>query len=170
MATSARRPIVPVRHVTLPFHVTTGVDHLPGETIAAFLARTGSAVKIGKLWSFKLPTVCVVNGAPLLQRFWKRRRIKAGDVVEFWSRPWGKSGSGKMIIGIVALIALAAFAPWAAAGISAALFAGAGAGIITGVIMAAGGMLIGALVAPEFSRWQRLRDWFFTTCSMWRRT
>src|SRR5262245_46820045 len=100
-----------IHHITLPFALTAQAEPLPGERVAGFLERVG--------WRFQLPTICVVNGQPLLRRQWKRRRIRATDRVEFWSRPWGGSGSGsgKTIIGIVALVALAAFAPWAGAAV-----------------------------------------------------
>lgn len=147
-AGTARRslPRAPVRHVTLPCHTVGQAEPLPGETIGAFVDRVGWAKRDGARWSFRLPTICVVNGAPVLQRQWKRRRIKARDVVEFWSRPWG-GRNAKSIIGIVGLVALAAFAPWA----GAALF-GAGtflAGITAGAIMVGGSLLISALTQPE---------------------
>jgi hypothetical protein len=149
----ARRPIQPVRHVTLPFATSAQVQPEPGETIATFLERTGWASRVGKLFAFALPTICVVNGQPLLQRQWKRRRIKPGDAVEFWSRPWGKAGgTGKQILGIVALIAVAAFAAWASPLLAGALVPGvAGASsIIGGAIIMGGALYIGGpLVAPK---------------------
>lgn len=172
VGTSARRPLPVIRHVVLPFHSAASAPAEPGETIGGFLSRTGWATRVGKAWSFRLPTILVVNGTPVLQRVWKRLRIKAGDVVEFWSRPWGGSNSsgantGKQVAGIVALIALAAFAPWAAAGISGALFAGSAlaTSVISGAIVMGGALYVGALAAPQLSRWQRWRAWFLDeTC------
>lgn len=148
---------IPVRHITLPFHSTGQADPLPNETIGAFITRNGWAtrVKIGRArrWSFALPTICVVNGQPVLQRLWSRLRIRPGDVVEFWSRPWGKtSGStAKQVGGIVALIALAVLAPYAAGAISGALFAGSAfaTSAITGAILIGGALHIGKLPTPN---------------------
>jgi hypothetical protein len=161
-ASAARRPLprtpLPIRHVTLPFAETGRADALPGETIGAFVERQRWAkrIKIGRTlrYSFPLPTVCVVNGQPLLQREWKRRRIKAGDVVEFWSRPWGKSGTGdntgKMVLAIVAMIALTAIAGPAGTALGGAIGVGAiGASIITGAILVGGALLISALTKPS---------------------
>lgn len=150
-----------VRHLTLPFHESGRVDPLPGETIGAAAMRMGVARRIRdgrrKRWVSRLPTICVVNGRPVLQREWTRRRIKPADQVEFWSRPWGKQSSGKQIVGIVALIALATFAPWAGG-----VLAGAGTIAATAISGAplAGGALLVTTAAPRLTRWARIRAWF----------
>lgn len=153
VGTYARRPITPIRHVTLPFCVTAAEHAEPGETIGGFLARVGWATRVGRAWAFRLPTICVVNGRPVLQRVWKRLRVRAGDVVEFWSRPWGGSNSaggntGKQVAGIVALIALAAFASWIV-GPAALALTGVTASIVSGVIVMGGSLLIAALTRPK---------------------
>jgi len=112
---NARRYITPIRHIVMPCHINRAAEARYGDTIATFLARTKWAKRIGKMWSFDLPTICVVNGQPVLQRLWRRFHIKSNDVVEFWSRPYGKSVSGKQVAGLVALLALAVFAPYVAA-------------------------------------------------------
>jgi hypothetical protein len=79
-SSNARRYIAPVRHFVLPCHTNREAEARYGETIAKFLARTKLATRAGKeAWSFALPTICVVNGQPLSQRHWRRRRIRAGD-------------------------------------------------------------------------------------------
>jgi hypothetical protein len=136
----------------MPFAVTGTAAPLANETIGGFLNRTQWARRDSKgPWAFPLPTICVVNGQPVLQREWKRRRIRAADKVEFWSRPWGKSGSGaKQIFGIIGLIALAAFAPWAGGALSGMLGLGTiGATILSGAILMGGALLINALTAPK---------------------
>ena len=63
----------------------------------------------------------VVNGKPVLREQWRRYRIKPNDEVIFLSRPLGgRGGTGKSVLGLVAIIALSAFAPW----VGAALFPG----------------------------------------------
>jgi hypothetical protein len=150
---AAARARVCVSHLMLPGHVTLRDTARAGETIAAYLRRTGSAkrIRIGRnwVWSFPLPTICVRNGQPVLQKAWRRIKIKAGDVIEFRSRPMGggRGGTGKQVMGLVALVALAAFAPWA----GGALF-GAGtllAGLAQAGIMIGGALLINALIAPK---------------------
>jgi len=153
-------PLNAVEHIILPCFVAKTLDPLPGDTIGTFITRNRLAtrVKIGrcKKWSFQLPTVCVINGQPVLQRHWQRRRIKPGDEVRFCSRPWGKSASGKQIAGLVALIALAVLAPYAGAAIATAVGLGgaavlgiSAASIISGIILLGGALLIGALTKPK---------------------
>lgn len=144
---SARRPLPDIRHIVLPFAVQASAAPIERERIADFLVRVG--------WSTdRLPTILVINGKPVLRRFWKRRRIKSDDRVEFWSRPWGgaQGGSGKQIIGIVALIALAAFAPYIAGPAGLNLVAGSfGFNAVVGAITIGGGISTLALLAPTFS-------------------
>ena len=55
----------------------------------------------------------MINGRLVLQRQWKRRRIKPSDHVVFLSRPLGgEGGAGKQVLGLVALIAASALALW----------------------------------------------------------
>ena len=93
-----------------------------------------------------------MNGEFVLQREWKRRRIKATDKVVFVSRPLGGGGSsGKQVLGIVALIAASALALWAGPAIAGALFGGSAlaGGLITAGITVGASLLINALVAPK---------------------
>lgn len=144
--TAERRPLPDIRHIVMPFAVTASAKPEHGETIGAFLERTRWATR-GKRWHFKLPTVCVVNGQPVPQRYWRRRRIKTTDRVEFWSRPHGGNRIGaKQIAGIVALIALAAIAPWAAGAIG---LTGLAASAFVAVVTMGGGLLVAALTRPK---------------------
>jgi hypothetical protein len=143
----------PVRHMTLPCHEIARTDMREGETINALVKRTKWAARNSdRKWAFRLPTICVLNGRPVLQKEW-RQRLRAGDVVEFWSKPLGDSfgsGDSKNILALVAVIALAAFAPWAGGLVAGALGLGAiGASIATGIITIGGSLLINALVAPK---------------------
>ena len=91
----------------------------------------------------------MINGAFVLQRQWKRRRIKASDDVVFLSRPLGggDSGTGKQVLGLVALIAASALALWVPGAIGlAGTLAG---GLVTAGITVGASLLINALVAPK---------------------
>src|SRR4029453_1983485 len=83
-----------IRHLVMPAHEIARAELREGERIGEFLERAGWARRIkfgdGKWrWTWKLPTVCIVNGVFLLQRAWKRRRIKDSDSIVFLSRPLG---------------------------------------------------------------------------------
>ncbi|MFC0243682.1 host specificity factor TipJ family phage tail protein [Rhodopseudomonas telluris] len=156
-AAGARRPVL---HVVMPGVEVARAVPRPRESIAGFLRRTGWAVHDGRGWRFRkgLPTICELNGAPLLRRDWRRRRIGARDQVRFVSAPLqGGQGGGstvKQVIGLVALVAVAAFAAWA----GPALVAGMGltgtaasiaGGLATGLIGLGGALLVNSLVAPK---------------------
>ncbi|SHJ69729.1 protein of unknown function [Bradyrhizobium lablabi] len=145
---AARKPVV---HVVMPGMEVARAEIKPRETIAAFLRRTGWATKDKVYgWQFKkgLPTVLEVNGESVLRKNWRTTRIAANDNVRFVSFPMGGGSNGtKQIIGLVALIAVSAFALWA----GPALF---GAGTIgafatTAAIGIGGSLLINALVGPK---------------------
>lgn len=141
----AHREAEPVRLITLPFEVASAEFPEPGETISQFVARTGWATRLESgLWSFRLPTICVVNGAPVLQADWANTPA-AG--VCFWSRPWGGGGgnatnTAKTVGGIIALIALTALAGPAGTAAATAIGLPGLAGAITGAIVIGGGILI----------------------------
>lgn len=153
---------VPVLHAVMPSCEVARAVPKPRETVTAFLRRTGWAVRDRKYgWQFKrgLPTVLEINGAPVLRKFWRTTRIAANDNARFTSFPLGGGSSGgKQIAGLVALVAVAAFAIWAGPAAVAALIpfgtaVGAGATITAGLITAGigigGSLLINALTAPK---------------------
>ena len=146
-----------VLHLMMPGHEVARAVPLANERIASFLTRNGWSKRVkfadGKWrWTWKLPTVCLVNGEFVLQRTWKRRRIKATDKVVFVSRPLGGGGSsGKQVLGIIALIAASALALWAGPAIAGTLFGGSAlaGGLMTAGITVGASLLINALVAPK---------------------
>lgn len=150
---AARRPVL---HVVAPGVEVARETPRKGETITAFLRRTGWATRHPKYgWQFKkhLRTIVIVNGEPVLRGQWRRTRIVANDNVCFVSYPRGGGGQqGKQVLGLVALVAVAAFAPWAGGAIAGALGFG-GSAIATGLATAAvglgGALLVNALVAPK---------------------
>lgn len=105
----------PVLHLVMPGVEVARVEPLPRETVTAFLRRSGWATRDSKYgWQFKkgLPTILEINGEAVLRRDWRRRRIGAKDFVRFVSYPLGGGGgnTAKQVIGLVALVAVAAFA------------------------------------------------------------
>jgi hypothetical protein len=145
---AARKPVL---HVVMPGCEVARAEIKPRETISAFLRRTGWASKDRQYgWQFKkgLPTVLEVNGEPVLRKFWTTTRIAANDNVRFVSYPLGGQGSSaKQVIGLVALVAVSAFALWA----GPALFGAGtfGALATTAAIGIGGSLLINALTAPK---------------------
>ncbi|OYX79975.1 MAG: hypothetical protein B7Y77_01160, partial [Bradyrhizobium sp. 35-63-5] len=141
-------------HVILPGHLSASARVMPRETVARLLRRLG--------WQFRLPTICVIDGVPLLRRdgAWRRRRIRRGERVEFQSRPLGGGGSAsgssttKSVIGLVGLIALSALAPGigtmaAGALFGASAFAPLAATAISGALVAGGAFALNTLLRPS---------------------
>jgi hypothetical protein len=126
--------------------------------VTAFLRRTGWATRDRKYgWQFRkgLPTVLETNGEAVLRRDWRRRRIGMRAEVRFVSYPLGGNGA-KQILGLVSLIAVSAFAFWAAL-VAGALGAGAlgaagsaiAGGLAMGLIGLGGTLLVNALIMPK---------------------
>lgn len=151
---AARKPVL---HVVMPGMEVAREEIKPRETIAAFLRRTGWATKDKVYgWQFKkgLPTVLEVNGESVLRKNWRSTRIAANDNVRFVSYPLGggNSSTGKQVIGLVALVAVAAFAIWAGPLVATALgFSGSAlvGGLATAALGLGGSLLVNALVNPN---------------------
>ena len=92
----------------------------------------------------RLPWVCVANGLPLSREYWLSRKIAPGDVVDLHAVVQG-SGS-RNILGAIAAIALAVFAPYLAAAWG---FVGATATLVAAGITLVGTALINALIMPK---------------------
>lgn len=134
----------PVLHLVMPGVEVARVEPLPRETVTAFLRRSGWATRDSKFgWQFKkgLPTILEINGEAVLRRDWRRRRIGARDVVRFVSYPLGGKGGVKQVIGLVALVAVAAFAGPLGGAIASSLSLSAGVGTAIGAGLAVGGSL-----------------------------
>lgn len=152
---AARRPVL---HVVMPGLEVARETPRKNETITAFLRRTGWAWRDKAYgWQFKrgLPTVLEVNGEPLLRKNWSRRRIAANDNLRFVSYPLGgqqQGGGAKQVIGLVALVAIAAFAgPLGGMAASALGFGGSAlaTGLATAAIGLGGALLVNSLTAPK---------------------
>lgn len=134
-----------VRHLVIPGHEQAIAMPLFAETVTEFLERTHWDIN-------RIPTILVKDGAPILRAEWSVTRVDQG-IVAFIGRPHGGASSGGgnkgiQIAGIVAMIALAAAAPWAAGilapvlGITSTI----GVSLLTAGIALGGGMLISTLV------------------------
>lgn len=155
----AKREARSVLHLVMPGLEAARAEPRPRETVSAFLRRTGWAQRDRKYgWQFRkgLPTILEINGEAVLRKHWARRRIAANDNVRFVSYPLGGGGSSgtKQVIGLVALIAVSAFAIWAGPAIAAAAgLTGAaatiGGGAATALIGLGGSLLVNALVGPK---------------------
>lgn len=134
----------PVLHIVMPGVEVARVEPLPRETVTAFLRRSGWATRDRRYgWQFKkgLPTILEINGEAVLRRDWRRRRIRARDSVRFVSYPLGGNGNVKQVIGLVALVAVAAFAGPLGGAVASALSLSAGFGTAIGAGLAIGGSL-----------------------------
>lgn len=133
---------ITVEHVVAPGALAARGVARVGESVHRFLKRSR--------WRFDLDTILVINGKPVLRREggWKRRRFAPGDVVRFVSRPFGGNNAAKQIGGLVALIALTVFAPWAT-GPALLGLTGTAATVANALIVAGGMMLYNTLVYPK---------------------
>lgn len=132
-----------IKHILLPGYELAELEIQPEETITSFLERTEFQVD-------RLPTICVVNGTPILRQDWATTTISLPDRAEFWSKPYGGGGSGSKtasIIGLLGVLALAVIAPWAAG----MLFTAGSFGFFATVaaITVGGGMLLSSFLTPK---------------------
>lgn len=138
-----------VTHSILPCYTEKAAEAVVGERISDFLVRNewSRQEKVdGRLrWTWRIPTICILNGKPLLQRQWKRRRIAVNDNIEFVSKPLGGGGRGKAIAGIVGMIALAAFAPMFSGALLSAGVPALFANTATALMAIGGGLMLCAL-------------------------
>lgn len=116
-----------------------------GETIEQFLVRME--------WDFKIPTICICSGQPVLRSEWSVMPADLG-MITFLSRPHGGGSSGGgskalQVAGIVAMLALAVAAPWAAGALAplVGITSATGISALAAGIALGGGLLISTLVS-----------------------
>lgn len=129
------------RPVPVPL-VAGALPVLPGMTIAEAVEAFGPPASVAFF--------VTVDGGPVLRANWHRVPA-AGEQLGVVVLPRG-GGDGKSILGLVAMIALAAFAPWAGGALAGLIGMGGNAlvaGAIGSVILAGGGILINTLLAPK---------------------
>lgn len=103
------------------------------------------------------PTICLLNGKPILRAQW-RRRLRGGDRLVFVQLPQGGGDGGSNPVAAVAMIALMIAAPYIVAGIGGEAMTAAGVaaaessmgafafGLAKVGVMMAGSMLINAVL------------------------
>ena len=138
--------MLPVLHIAAPGIELARAFPRRNETITGFLRRTG--------WgTTRVPTICVIDGEPVMRRQWRTRRIRKTSMVEFHSLPMGGGTSGSSLLGLIGVIALTALAGPAGSALGGALFSGAAAGIagsvISGAIVLGGSFLLSTLSKVE---------------------
>jgi hypothetical protein len=130
--------------------LVTGPFGAPERQIALERPMTiAEAIAVHDL-AFRLPTIAVMGGEPVMRGQWALRMVRPGETLAFVAVPGGGGGegdiSGKQILGLVAALALSIAAPM----IGGALFGigTIGASIASAAILAGGTMLLNALFAP----------------------
>jgi len=115
-------------------------------------------IEAQELKEFPLPTVCLINGKPLMRSEWPTYQLTENDIAVFVSLPGGGGGGGSNPLRVVLSIAVMVLAPYAAAGImgygtTAAGIAAAqaamgtvGFGLMAAGVSVVGSYLVNALV------------------------
>lgn len=120
---------------------------LPGETLGAYIKRTGVIVPAG-------PVVVWHNGYRVPDALWRRLIPRMGDQVIIRARVLGGGGGGgSKILRTVAMVALVIAAPHIATALNTSLGLGfaagsVGMGALTAGVMIGGSLLINALLPP----------------------
>lgn len=121
---------------------------LPGETLGAYLERTGTHVA-------NAPMHVWHNGRQVPPNLWRRLIPKTGDQVMIRAKMEGGGGGGK-VLRTVAMIALVVVAAWAGGAYGAALAntlnvsAATGSALISAGIMIGGSLMINPMI-PEIA-------------------
>lgn len=104
--------------------------------------------------TFRLPTLAVMDGEPVMRGQWALRVVRPGEVLAFVAVPrgggQGGNSQGKQIAGMVAALALSIAAPMIGGWAAGALFGGSAlaANLVTAAVMVGGGLLLNALFPP----------------------
>ncbi|MEC8476299.1 MAG: phage tail protein, partial [Pseudomonadota bacterium] len=128
-----------------PFHLHQNVDLFEpniGQTVRGWLDERG-------IVEFSKPTLCLVDGEPVLRKDWALVVIAKDTVVSFIALPQGGGGGGK-ILRTVLTIAVMVAAPYAGAALAGTLgvTSAIGTSLLTAGIALAGSALVNALIPP----------------------
>ncbi|AGH98932.1 host specificity factor TipJ family phage tail protein [Micavibrio aeruginosavorus] len=128
-----------------PFYLHKDVDIFTpriGQTIRGWLNERGIA-------EFSKPTLCLVDGEPVLRKDWAVVIFQKETVVSFITLPQGGGGGGK-IFRAVLTIAIMVAAPYAGAALGAAMgvTSAVGVSLLTAGVALAGSVLVNALIPP----------------------
>lgn len=104
--------------------------------------------------NFRLPTIAVLNGEPVLRGQWAVRNIRESDVIAFAVVPGGGSGggsnNGKQVLGLVAALALSVAAPFIGSFLATTFFGGSAiAASLASAAFIAGGPLSTNILEPS---------------------
>ncbi|WP_457955306.1 hypothetical protein [Achromobacter xylosoxidans] len=115
--------------------VTSYAAFLPGETLGAYLERTGTHVA-------NAPMNVWHNGRQVPPALWRRLIPKAGDQILIRAKMEGGGGGGK-VLRTVAMIALVVVSAWAGGAYGAALANTLNVSAATGSALISAGIMIG---------------------------
>lgn len=127
---------------------------LPGETLGAYIQRTGVTIARGPVFVWQ-------NGHPVPESLWTRLIPRAGDLIVVRARMLGGGGGSKILraVATIALVVAAVAAPYMAGltatvnGVTSVTMGGA---ILSGAVMVGGSLLIGALLPPPKATYGQL--------------
>lgn len=131
----------------------TGPFGGPERSIALDRPMTIAEVIAAHDLGFRLPTIAVMAGEPVLRGAWAVRVVRPGEVLAFIAVPrgdMGGEGNGKQIIGLVAALALSIAAPMIGGWVAGAFFGGSAlaASVVSAALIAGGSLLLNALMPP----------------------
>lgn len=126
-----------------PFYLHKDVDIFTprvGQTIRGWLNERGIA-------EFSKPTLCLVDGEPVLRKDWAVVIFHKEMVVSFITLPQGGGGGGKIFRAVLTIAVMVA-APYAGAALGAAMgvTSAVGVSLLTAGIALAGSVLVNALI------------------------
>lgn len=131
----------------------TGPFGAPERTIALDRPMAVAEIIAAHDLHFRLPTVAVMNGEPVMRGTWAVRMVKPGEVLAFVAVPRGGgegNSQGKQIAGLIAALALSVAAPMIGGWVAGAVFGGSAlaANLVTAAVMVGGSLLLNALMPP----------------------
>ena len=133
---------ITIHHNPFQLHQNIGIlEATLGLSIREWLDSQGIS-------EFAKPTLCLINGEPVLRKDWEHTLIQTETVVSFLSLPQGGGDSGK-ILRTVLTIAVMIAAPYAAAALAPILgMTGVAVSALTATIALAGLVLVNVLIPP----------------------
>jgi len=114
-----------------------------GQTVRSFLDHNN-------ITEFNKPTICFINGNPLLRVDWDKTYITENTVVAFIALPQGGGGGGGKILRTVLTLAVLVAAPYAGSALAGqmGITSAIGKSLLTAGIALSGSVLVNALVPP----------------------
>lgn len=128
-----------------PFYLHKNVDIFTpriGQTVRGWLNERGIA-------EFSKPTLCLVDGEPVLRKDWDVVIFQKETVISFITLPQGGGGGGKIFRAVLTIAVMVA-APYAGAALGAAMgvTSAVGVSLLTAGVALAGSVLVNALIPP----------------------